>query len=272
MNKYNDITEEELDVFLGLLRDKANELCLGQFFLGELYEFDGVTYDLFNALLDKAEGISGNKKRQVWDKLMTLHKQVNSSKLFQERVSYFHEIIQHQHDDKTRNYPTSRRLTQYATRQEITAFCDEFKTNVAVTLNFNPEMWGNQSVAQIRTNVGNILLPKIIGAYRSATVQNGSREKIAYIGVIEHLRSNVHVHLAVYNPKFKSKDLSYDAAKEEAFLLTDALIKKTGGGSAFVAPLLNPAGWAAYITKTAGCCENLVFDPFSKSRLDKKTQ
>ena len=265
MIKYNKITQEELFEQIASLRDEVDELshCCN---FGKYCGFNKKVYNLFNVLSDKAEGISVINKCQAWDELTGLNKQLNASQGFQSWLSCFNEKLQRQCNVKTRNYPMFQQRTQYATRELITEFCREFKANTAVMLNLNPEMWDNQSITSIRANVCNTLLPKIMGSYRTATVKNGSREKLLYIGAIEHLHSNVHVHLAVYNPKFKKQDLIYDKAKEEAFLLTDAVIKTTGGGTACATPLLNPAGWAAYITKMKVCCENLVFDQFSKGK------
>ena len=95
MIKYNKITQEELFEQIASLRDEVDELshCCN---FGKYCGFNKKVYNLFNVLSDKAEGISVINKRQAWDELTGLNKQLNASLGFQSWLSCFNEKLQRQ--------------------------------------------------------------------------------------------------------------------------------------------------------------------------------
>ena len=141
-----------------------------------------------------------------------------------------------------------------AERMEFIKMLSDNHFNLAVTLNFNPtNMTGDFNLQIVNNKVNEwwkLLCSYILG-------RDASKYKsMTYIGIVEHIYSNIHGHLAVKIPNIITDEFIYDIEMVIQVLWKTVQI----GGSVYVDRIYSN-GWFYYMTKDSNFMKHLIYSP-----------
>lgn len=128
--------------------------------------------------------------------------------------------------------------------------------NLALTLNFNPSnLTGTFQIQQVQNKVNEwwkLYCKHILG--RNSSKYNS----MSYIGVIEHIESNIHVHLAIKSPE-KSITDEFIFDEETAIQILWKTVQCSG--SVYLDKIYSD-GWFYYMTKCPDFMNKLIYSSF----------
>lgn len=128
--------------------------------------------------------------------------------------------------------------------------------NLSLTLNFNPSnLTGTFQIQQVQNKVNEWW--KLYCAYNLG--RDSSKYKaMSYIGVIEHIESNIHVHLAI---KFPEKSLTDEFIFDEETVIQILWKTVQCSGSVYLDKIYSD-GWFYYMTKSPDFMNKLIYSAY----------